>query len=376
MGSDRFQIGEFWLDQHANGTFYATWLDRGARQTRRRSLRTRDPEQARERLAEFAVANKRMHRERAEDVTVVELLGRYAESHLPRTAAAETNRHHLRAAAERIGALTVAEFGLAAQEDLVDEMRDDGAAGSTIKRRLTAVRAALNWAFKRELIERVPPFVTVDVGEQRSRDLTLEELRALWAAPMPDHTRTFLALAMGTMGRKSVVLRLTRFQVDLDRGLVDLHPPGARRTKKRNPVVPLVPFLRPYVEAAEGHLVQYKGKPVDDIKHSFEAAGLTDVVPKDIRTTMSTLLRGMGIPETHIEGGLGHTAFSAGTTARYAKYRPEYLREWADAVESVCREVTGRGAMLGGFPSARLIPHTVRATCVQKQAEPRRDWSE
>jgi hypothetical protein len=73
------------------------------------------------------------------------------------------------------------------------------------------------------------------------------------------------------------------------------------------------------------------------------ALGLpANIVPKTIRHTIATELRAMGVPQSDVEGLLGHQ-MSNRTTAVYAKYAPDRLaaakqgltviweRAWAEA---------------------------------------------
>ena len=85
--------------------------------------------------------------------------------------------------------------------------------------------------------------------------MKVAELAALWDAADPPHLRMFLLLLRGTAGRPAAVLKLTREQCDLDRGLIDLNPPGRAQTKKRRPVVLMPDFLRPWIlQAVAGPL--------------------------------------------------------------------------------------------------------------------------
>jgi len=375
----RFQIGNYWLGRHANGTWYATWHDRSANQTRRKSLRTRRLAEAKERLAAFYHANRFRRLEPAETVKVNELIGLYSERHLSKTAAPENTRAHLRGCIDPIGELTVAEFGIASQERIFGAMLDAGLKPATVRRRLSGVRAALNWAFQREMVDRVPPFISIKVEEQRRRALAMPELQALWQADMPDHTRAFLLLAMATVARKTAILELTRSQCDLARGLVDLNPPGRARTRKGRPVLPMVPSIRPLIEAAEGPLVAYKGQPVRDIKHSFaaavHAAGLGDVVPKDIRTTMATLLHERGVPINQIDDAQGHMDSRSTARQHYIQVRPEYLREWAVVTETIIREATGRATICKSTPPRLSTTEHVQMAC-KAEPNPFGNWSE
>ena len=133
-----------------------------------------------------------------------------------------------------------------------------------------------------------------------------------------------------TMARPSAVLELTRFQCDLERGIVDLNPAGKARTKKRRPVLPLVEAFRPWVSIAGGHIVEYRGKPVKKINAVWRGARVKaglgeDVIPYSLRHTVATELAGRGVPELEISAMLGHTMPNNRTSARYVKFRPDYL---------------------------------------------------
>ncbi len=87
---------------------------------------------------------------------------------------------------------------------------------------------------------------------------------------MSDHMRAFLAILIGTAARPEAALQLTRFQCDLERGTINLNPPGRAQTKKRRPILPMADWLRPWIEAADGHLVAYRGRPVRKIAGAFQ----------------------------------------------------------------------------------------------------------
>lgn len=376
---DRFQIGAFWLDQHDNGIWYVCWLDRAERQRRRRSLRTRDVEEAKRRLAKHEALNRIRQNEPAAQTPVNEIIGLYARRHIPTTASPESNRFHLLACVEPIGDLTVAEFRPPVQRRIFNAMLADGVKASTVRRRLSAVRAALRWACKDQgMIDNIPEFITIQVDDQRRRDLTIDELQALWRADMPEHTRAFILLSMATISRKAAVLQLTRFQCDLDRDLIDMNPPGRRRTKKGRAVLPMVPSVRHLVEASEGPLVAYKGRAVRDIKHSFaaavESAGLVDVVPKDLRTTMATLLHAAGVPLQQIDDAQGHTDPRSTARNHYIQVRPEYLQDWAMATDAIIQKVTGQGVF--GETLARRVTTSCVQTAYKAGSKASEIWSE
>lgn len=58
----------------------------------------------------------------------------------------------------------------------------------------------------------------------------------------------FVRIAYFTAGRRESIERLRKTQVDLQHGRVNLHAPGRPVTKKRRPIVPLYPEIRPVIE--------------------------------------------------------------------------------------------------------------------------------
>ncbi len=99
----------------------------------------------------------------------------------------------------------------------------------------------------------------------------MPEMAGLLDAAEP-HLRVFLMVAATTLGRPEAVLALTKFQCDFERRLIHMNPPGRRQTKKRRPTVPMTGTIRPWLESAEGNIVQYKGRPIKSIKKAFRNA--------------------------------------------------------------------------------------------------------
>ena len=199
--------------------------------------------------------------------------------------------------------------------------------------------------------------------------LTIDELATLRNAAEQPHLQAFIITMMATVARPGTVLDLTRVQCDLEHGLIDLNPPGRERTKKRRPVVRLVPSLRPWVQAAEGPLVSWRGDPVKKVAKSWralrKAAGLSDdVVPYTIRHTMATEMAERNVPELQINLMLGHRMPNSRTTDRYWTRRPGFLIEAAEAVEAVIQEmaqaaqrpIQPSNPVRGGCVSAPRLP--------------------
>ena len=203
--------------------------------------------------------------------------------------------------------------------------------------------------------------------------LEIEELARLWsaAAHEPHYVSMFLLLALGTGARPGTILDLTREQVNVERGYIDLNPPGRARTAKGRPVVPLAPVLRPWIATVTaGHLVQLDGRPLGSIKSAFRRlrakAGLgPEVVPHVLRHTVATHLHRAGVPVDQIAAFLGHST-GRRTTERYLHHRPEHLAAARDAVQELISEtarVTAEPSLCHSLAEIGVrVPHVCRSS--------------
>jgi len=362
------QLAGFWLSKRAGSAMWCrTWFDAASRQTRRASLGTGDFRDAERALAEFVAREVPNDRANPGDVALARVFLRYEEEHIRRkldAAGAAAQRRSLGMILASIAeGATVAEFNIRQQERVAAAMEAEGYSAWTIKRAFGAARAAVTWAFEREELSRPIPFIALPEGDGRDRVLTVAELARLWDADMPDHVRVFLALLIGTGARPGAVLELTRFQCDLDAGLIRLNPPGRKQTKKRRPVIPMADWLRPWIAAAEGPVVAYRGKRVAKIAGSFqtvrEAAGFgPDVTAYTIRHTVGTRLKSRGVNMDELGMLLGHKTSSL-TTERYVHAGEDYLASAKAALDELATEI-GR---LAGRP---ILPTTVRKEVNQR----------
>ena len=365
-----FQIGPYYLSQRPNSPQWCrTYFDADTRQTRRVSLGTADFEAAKEALAAWYTLHGRRDREEPCSVVLATVCARYHEKQGQHVRSAGIQRRNLTIILEASSpGITVGEFTLERQMEVVRKLRGQGYADGTIKRAMGAVKAAVNFAWKNGELDRPIPFGTLPEGQPRERVLSIEELAALWDATEPPHLQMFVMLLLGTAARPEAILQLTRFQCDTARGIIDLNRPGRSQTKKRRPVVPMPDFLVPWIETANSHLVQWKGKPIQKINKTWRTirddAGLSDdVVPYSIRHTVATELRSRGVPELEIAGMLGHAMPNFRTTGRYAKYAPDYLGKAREALDDLADEI-------GRLASRPITPVTVRASSVRADAVP------
>ncbi|MBJ7535440.1 site-specific integrase [Rhodomicrobium vannielii ATCC 17100] len=243
-------------------------------------------------------------------------------------------------------------------------LRKRGFSPGGVKRIFASVKASIIYAWRREEIKGHPPFISLAEGGIRERILSIEELAALWDVCAKHHMQFFFIGLICTMARPNAVLALTTGQCDTARGIIDLHPIGRPRTKKRNPVIPLPDAMRPWLAAAgNGQFVTYADRGIHDVKKAWRAmrndAGLDDaVVPYSIRHTMASELAARGVPELQIAAMLGHKAPNLRTTNRYIKFRPDYLAVSRKVIDEIVVE-------MGRLSTRPIVPEpSLRANCV------------
>ncbi|MEJ5019339.1 tyrosine-type recombinase/integrase [Ochrobactrum vermis] len=84
------------------------------------------------------------------------------------------------------------------------------------------------------------------------------------------------------------------------------------------------------------YVVEYGGERVLDIKKGFAGAvrraGLTDVVPHDLRHSAAVWMAEAGVSMDEITQYLGHSS-PAITFKVYARFSPDYLRKAVSALD-------------------------------------------
>lgn len=222
------------------------------------------------------------------------------------------------------------------------QRRGQGIGDGTIRRELTTLRAALNWAASERMIAAAPGVRMPPKPPPRDRWLTREEAARLIDACKSFHVRLFVLIALHTAARRNAILELRWVQVDLDERLIHFNPAGRRQTSKRRVTVPindtLAAVLAEASELAETvHVIEFRRRPVGSIKKAFARtaarAGMPDVSPHVLRHTAATWMAKEGVEMKKISLCLGHQSVKT-TEEVYAHYAPDYLRDAAQSLES------------------------------------------
>jgi integrase len=226
-------------------------------------------------------------------IAVAEMVERYWLQHGQHLAGHDVQRRALRYCVEELGDLTLAELTPQRQQVFVQRLRARGHGDPYVKRTFGALRAALGRAHRRGEVTSVPYIITGDLADSRPRERVLEiaELGAFWRAVGSEALARWTMLLLGTGARPGALAWLTAGQVDILRRRINLHPPGAPETGKRNPILPIVPSLLPWVsEPRAPYVVERRMKALRAAWSATRArAGLdAAVVPYTIRHTLAT----------------------------------------------------------------------------------------
>ncbi len=215
-----------------------------------------------------------------------------------------------------------------------------GAAASTIRTEIQALRAALTWAEGRKLIGRVGKLPLPPRSPPRERWLTRSEADRLVAACKAPHIRLFVLVALHTTARASAILELRWDRVELEQRRIDFRLPGRGTTKKGRAQVPINDTLQAALVSAYGfrttsYVIEWAGDRVASVKTGFREAtrraGLPGVTPHTLRHTGATWMAQMAVPWWQIAGMMGHSSPRM-VEDTYGHHHPDFLAEAAAAL--------------------------------------------
>jgi integrase len=226
---------------------------------------------------------------------------------------------------------------------------------ATVRRELTTLRAAINFAHSEGILTRPVPVWLPEKPDSKDRWLTRAE-----AARLLNESRTgrsdvrlylplFIVLGLYTGKRKQAILDLRWPQVDFKNRLIDFRGRDDKgdlktKTSKRRGRQPIPNRLMTFLRLAYrrrssdiGYVIHDKGRRIIDIgdgkSGSFgtavKNAKLAGVTPHTLRHTCGTWLAQKGVPLFQIGGWLDHS--DSRTTELYAHHHPDFQGEALDA---------------------------------------------
>ena len=279
--------------------------------------------------------------------SVADALALYGERHAPTTADPARIGYAISALLDFWGDCTVEQV---TKQTCKAYERERKRKAGTVRRELTTLRAAINFAFSEGRITRSVPVWLPEAPPGRDRWLSRAEATALLNAARTQgkHTRDylplFILLGLYTGARKEAILSLRWPQVNFEQGIIDFNPSGHRQTSKRRSRIPIPDRLMTFLRLARGrgtdlgYVIHRHGARVKDVKRAFatacDNANLEGVTPHSLRHTCGTWMAQRGVPLHHIGGWLGHS--HARTTELYAHHSPDHLLDAKRAMDRRC----------------------------------------
>ena len=222
---------------------------------------------------------------------------------------------------------------------------DEGAAPSTVKKELAALRRAFNLLAKEGRVSSVPSFPSVAIDNTREGFFTRAQLDRL-LVELPEHVRGPTQFGALTGWRKGEILALQWSAVDFENGVVRLAPGTTKNREGREFPFAALPALRELLEgqrAATRTLERETGRLIPWVFHragrrvrSFykawnsacQRAGLEGWVFHDLRRTAVRDLERAGVSRSVATKLTGHK-----TEAVYKRYAIVDSAALAEGVE-------------------------------------------
>lgn len=237
------------------------------------------------------------------------------------------------------GKLEINQLDQNALKDYQREREWDGAAITTVDRELGVLRAALNWCYKQNLIDKVPYIPNQAGVRRRERILNKKEVsRLVTAATNVHYVYKFLMLALFTGQRREAILSLKWDRVDMERKTIEFNDPdlylaGRRKGRAHVPIHPKLFTLleQLFQNKTCDFVVDNRGKNVPSTTLQYgwtkvrELADLgPEVTPHIIRHTVATDQIGNGVSLEFVAQLLGHKSTHT-TESVYVKRNPMHL---------------------------------------------------
>ena len=246
-----------WLGRRGE-RYYVFWRDSDAGRTKRISLRTNDQGEAERRYAAFLVEGRAITHPRGDNLlTVPTALDDYYREHVTLKCADPSRQEiaieHLKAF---YGDRPVAEIDIPRSRAYADARRAGQISDGTIRRELNVLLAAANHARRWKRITEMPSVELPSekrLGEDEQASYFERSEINMLIDLAEGELQQFIELAYWTGARRRSIENLTRGQVKWEQKRIILMQPGKRVTKKRQPIVPILPRMEPALKQLWAH---------------------------------------------------------------------------------------------------------------------------
>lgn len=329
------------LTKHDNGNYYITWYDTRERRTKEKSLRTKDPERAKQEYAAYLVGDRYQTQESPSGPYVEELLKRYMDEVI-RPKGTSTDRQQFAVdnlvgffGGTRIGSIDIFKSREYATARMSGKHAKRGpATAATVRRELNVLVAAANHDVRfcrsqpwRLHPHQMPVVELPRVVKKRVAAFTQAQVTEMIASASGVF-KAYLVLLYFTAARREAIRELRVEQVDLANKVLHLHPEGAMETAKRKATVPILPQMVPYLEflvmlAENGRLFPETFDAYRRFKTLCRKVGV-EGHPHIFRHSRATHLLQAGVPIYQVARLLGDTVATVERT--YGHTSPDFER--------------------------------------------------
>jgi len=240
--------------------YYAFWYDKDSRQRRGLSLDTKEEAEAQTRFAHFLLEGQDLREPTNSPASVAKLSAilEYYKVHHVEVKVADIRRCDCcdRALMAFFGDVKVSSIGASSigaseSQAFIRSRTRDGMKPGSIRREMTHLISACNFARRHRLIsaDDMPVVDKPAAPDPKQQWLFKDELELLRNAASEDQdTSDFIETLYWTGSRIGAVVELTADQVGLDSRIIKLNPEGRKVTRKRRPSVPIVKELEPIIK--------------------------------------------------------------------------------------------------------------------------------
>lgn len=376
-----FQLGDYWIGQELTcGAYYRYWYDEERRRTRRKSFgRNVTFEQAKKELAKLYLEEPREQQQAADSVSFTRVRNFYLKHRGNKARAKVGIRYALKLMTDYLKfslkrAPMVSDMTLARQKGFMAWCHHKhNLSAKTISIYLSYIKASVNFCATPQLIidgkgdereililNNAPKIfdsealISEATGLPRSRPrdwIPTDKQLAHWIDCIPednDHAHIFryVIMALNTWARPEAITDINvKAQVDFERDIIDLNPPGRLQNKKVRPSIRLTNNLRGWLlHWRDAYPIQYKGRPIDQVlPKTIKKISLAAATPKLTRYTlrhyMATRIRrvdGVSVTREQRAAWMGHTDPEHRTTEEwYESMDPDHLVDCAKATDAI-----------------------------------------
>lgn len=233
-------------------------------------------------------------------------------------------------------------------DSYIRQRREQGAAASTIRNELAALKRAMNLAVRAGRLPSRPVFPTLEVRNTRSGFFERHEFEAV-CKELPDYARPIARFLYLTGWRRNEVLPLRWSQVDFGAGIIRLEPGTTKNEEGRSFPFAALPALaglmreqRVHTDGVEKATAQRistvfhrNGRPLKGFRTSWKRACAlagVDRIPHDFRRTAVRNLERAGVPRSVAMKLTGHK-----TESVYRRYAIVSEADLADGVSKLSK---------------------------------------